>query len=333
MMIARPDDARERDDALDGAKAIAIFAVVLFHVTRGFAAAGLIADSLWLRIADATAYGFHVQTFFLISGYLAFARAAEPAFQGRRLGFLYYSYLLWSLVYGVIGHALQQWVNTPPTLEDLAYIPIRPIGHFWFLLVLIGGTALLGLLRTPLRLAGGILLVIGVFGLGPSMYFNLAYMLIGGLLRVLHWRPHAKLPLALLGGGILLAFSAFCELRHLDVPGVGRMLPTLAGIYACYALGHLMTRSARVSAALSYCGRHTMSIYLLHVLAAAGLRIVLFHAAPGFNPWLGIVLCTLIAFAGPLLAEALARQARISALLGFQPWAGRGQPARRAGEV
>ncbi len=84
--------------ALDNAKGIAIVAVVVFHVLRGFHSAGMIDGGIAARFADAFAYGFHVQTFFVIAGYLAWPRADKLVFQRDRQFSLYYAYLFWSIV-------------------------------------------------------------------------------------------------------------------------------------------------------------------------------------------------------------------------------------------
>jgi len=73
-----------RNTTLDNAKGVAILAVVIGHVLRGFNAAGWIADSLPLKLTDAVLYGFHVQTFFLIAGFLTFPKAASARFQYER---------------------------------------------------------------------------------------------------------------------------------------------------------------------------------------------------------------------------------------------------------
>ncbi|WP_214624393.1 acyltransferase family protein [Sphingobium nicotianae] len=319
-----------RDHALDRAKGLAIFAVVLFHVTRGFVTAGLLPQTPGLRFADTLAYGWHVQTFLVIAGYLAFPRAALGRFQLRRQASLYYTYLLWSLITWLLLVPFASKVNTPLTWQDLFWIPVVPIQHFWFLLVLMAGTALLGLLRSgPLLLASAVLLLaIGhpsVFDdLGPAnyslqIYFHgVPFVLIGGWLSQSGLRV-VPAPWAALICAAALALAAWganhkgAELGPMDVPFM------LAGGYAVYVAAHYSARIPRLAAALDLLGRHSLAIYILHVIAGAGLRIILVKLAPGLNTGIAMLLSLGAAVIGPIVAELIARRLGLAVLLGLDP--------------
>lgn len=312
---------QKRDIALDCTKGIAILAVVLFHVTRGYSSAGLLTETVPLRFADTLAYGFHVQSFFLIAGYLSFPRADGWRFQLRRQVSLYHAYLLWSVVSWLLSAAFAGQVNSAMDWQALMRIPVEPIQHFWFLLALMAGTALIGLLRTPALLLGATALCLGLHGTGVGGYFlsYFPFIFIGAWLRQSGQHPPANLiagALCLLAIG-LGAWTATVNGRQLGYASAFPLM--LAGCYAAYVGGSLAARSGGVGALLAMLGRHSLPIYLLHVIAGAGTRILLGHAAPGLPVPIAVTISLAAAIGLPLLADLVARRLGLAALAGFAP--------------
>ena len=312
-----------RNAALDNAKGIAIIAVVLFHVSRGFEAAGMMEPSLVGMFADAYAYGFHVQTFFLIAGYLAFPRAGSIAFQRGRQISLYYAYLLWSLVSWCAAYVLSGQVNNPVTPGDLAMLPVKPIEHFWFLLVLMIGTALLGLLRTPYALLLGLMIVVIVAVADIIHWYGLStflvFMLVGGWLRAGPGLPPVNALAGWACAGILGIGTWLAVTSPVPLAPIWLVWASLAGCYACYALASATTRLPFLCAPLNRIGRDSMAIYLLHVFGGAGARIAMRHAAPGMATWLAFLICCIASIALPLVALHIARQLGISRWVALDP--------------
>lgn len=312
-----------RNVALDNAKGIAIIAVVVFHVSRGFESAGMIERSAALAFADACAYGFHVQTFFLIAGYLAFARAGSLAFQRDRQISLYYAYLFWSLVSWCAAYVLSGRVNNPVTPADLVMLPIRPIEHFWFLPVLMIGTALLGLLRTPYALLLGLTVMATVAVAEVIQWYGmcvfLLFMLVGGWLRAGPGLPPVNAWAGWACAG-LLGIGAWLNVTSpVPVAPIWFIWASLAGCYACYALASAVTRLPALSTLLSGVGRNSMAIYLLHVFGGAGARIVLRQIAPDMAIWLALLICCIASIVLPLAGLYAARRLGISRWVALDP--------------
>jgi fucose 4-O-acetylase-like acetyltransferase len=319
-----------RDQGLDCTKGIAIFAVVLFHITRGFVSSGQIEPTMALRFADTFAYGFHVPVFFLIAGYLVFPKADDAQYQLRRQSWFYYGYLLWSLVTWVLTSGFSGAVNKPMGWHELLWIPVIPIQHFWFILVLMVGTALLGLLRTSTQLIAAIGLFIAIsYGLqlglvGPapitSTYTqSLPFILTGGWLRRSGMRLPVSLPAVLTAlAGFTLAIAA-ATLHESLLTSATAFPIILAGCYIAYAAGTYAMRSRWLGSILLMLGQHSYAIYILHVIAGAGSRILLAR----FLPWLDVSLAMLVSFLAalilPIIAERIARQMGLAALAGFDP--------------
>lgn len=329
-----------RDRALDCTKGIAIFAVVLFHVTRGFTLAGHLPESAALRFADSFAYGFHVQTFFLVAGFLAFPKAADARYQLGRQASFYYTYLLWSLISLVLSIAFSHAVNKPVGWTELAWMPIVPIQHFWFILALMFGTAVLGLLRTPSRLLGGAASIIALtYVLGPlhatglagSLGFyttSLPFILIGGWLRQSEIRPTVTVPATLI---CLITFSGYAwwtAAGYQALTAVIAFPAMLTGCYVAYAVGTFASRTTpgEILAAL---GRHSYVIFLAHVIAGAGARIILTRLAPGLNLMITISISLAAAIILPMLFGQLARKMGLAILFGLDPLPLGGTPAHQ----
>ena len=335
MQVVATKSGLTRDIAIDATRGIVILLVVLFHVTRGFVSAGWLPDSYALDFADTFTYGFHVQTFLLISGYLAYPRAGQVGFQLQRQAWLYHAYLLWSLISWVLIAAMSNAVNNPLDLRDLLLIPIVPIQHFWFLLCLMLGIALLAVLRTPWALIGGgialILLANALGGLtSPLGQLDAVCMvLVGAWLRATDLKPRANLPIALL----CLAFMGLCTWWKINgAPGFAYPDPTLpfalSGSYAAYTFGTLAGRSGMIGSVLAYLGQHSLVIYLTHVIAGSGLRVILMQVAPGLNLYVALALVIGASVAAPLIFEKIAQWMGLAKLFALRPIIGdRARPA------
>ncbi len=312
-----------RNAVLDNAKGIAMFAVVLFHVLRGADTAKLLPYGEGLRLADQIAYGFHTQTFLLIAGYLAWPRAGDGRWQlGRQLS-LYHPYLLWSLVTGGLSYLLASAVNRPISPAELLWIPVLPVGHFWFLLALMAGTALLGLLRTPAALGGGVLACLGLSFTPAALWFaapyHLIFMLAGGLLATRPTWPRIGVPTGLVAAAILVAGASFAAGPTAAMHDVRLLWVGLAGCVACLALAEYAARWHPATALLGTLSAYSLPIYLLHVLCGAGVRILLARAWPGMPPLLVVMLSLTAALLFPVLAAQIARRLGVDGVLGFRP--------------
>lgn len=283
-----------RDRGVDIAKGIGIALVVLGHAWVGLG--GALGPDRWRDAALIVVYTFHMALFFVLSGAFAGRSASEPrAAFARRLwrGFVH-PYLLWSLILLGTGYLMRGHTNTPVDRLDLVAILYRPPAVMWFLYVLLGAFVLLRvtarrsaparlLLAVTLAVGGyflsfwltghlrfvGLFLLAAQFGLpspralsrrGPT-WASIAAM---AATAVLAWREAAHgltgypgqsivyLPAAFAGPWLVLRVSAWLA-RSVEHGGPGRPLGRL----------------------LSTLGRHTLPIFVLHILFTAGVRIAL----------------------------------------------------------
>jgi fucose 4-O-acetylase-like acetyltransferase len=130
--------------------------------------AGHLAPGFALDLADRLAYGFHVQVFFLVSGYFLADRVRTWADFAPRAVNLYWPYLLWSGISGVLL-LLVPGANNTITLRQFVLLPVIPLQHFWFLLYLIGCIALMVLARGRVALMTGAFLALNLAALAADL--------------------------------------------------------------------------------------------------------------------------------------------------------------------
>lgn len=331
----------------DTARGIGIILVVYGHALRGLVSAKLLPASDLVQMQDQTIYAFHMPLFFLLSGLFAgrsVARTARESFLRKRLVTIVYPYILWSVLQTLLSFSAHDFANRPGSWSDLERIAWDPIGQFWFLYVLALHQLLLLAPRPILYLLVpvGILLKIE-FGGGDMLsraggflpYFAAGVWLTPERLDALLKAPR-RAAAALVGGGLL--FVAMLTLENAILPSftgaplaAGLTLMGLAtaaaGITAALGLSRLLDGRIRL---LSLLGAASMPIFVLHVIAAAGMRAVLVHLHV-HQPVIALFLITAAGLFVPLAIYEAAVRARLAPWLGFGYPAAASTRARRSG--
>ena len=126
----------KRINWIDNAKAIGIIVVVYGHVGRGLEKAGITYS--YFKEIDNFIYSFHMPLFFVLSG-LFFVKSIEKQqtkeFVISKISSILYPYLIWSLIQIVIQFAASSLINGDVTKYDVLTF-FLPRGQFWFLLAL-----------------------------------------------------------------------------------------------------------------------------------------------------------------------------------------------------
>lgn len=287
-----------RDVTLDIARGIAIVAIVLGHVGRGLGDAGILdtgpADAL-----DRALYFTHLTVFVFVSGLLTPASVAsrsKVAWVLQRVRLFLYLYVVWSLIQGIVRVALAGYTNTVVTWGDLLQLWV-PRGHLWFLPFMAVASLAVVLARPWVpgmrwTVILGTAVSLTLWGVSGPWVFTQGWALFGALLlgAAIGRRPlilglsRIKSPvLAVLGAGGLLAYGLllttpaepptyFQPARSLTQVLLGAMVSVL-GLAVVLVVSALLARTA-VSGPVAALGRQSLSIYLAHILAASGFRII-----------------------------------------------------------
>lgn len=273
-----------RESLWDKARGIGIILVVYGHVLRGLSSAGLVPVVDPLMFSDFAIYTFHMPLFFLLAGVNAARGVGRDDFLKSKLWTIVYPYFLWSLLQGLLQMKMGGSLNHEITWAALVAIPWTPLFHFWFLSALFICHILARLTRSePLWL---VLLVLCGYPL--ATYFLKPVPLVANPLGMLIYYAaglflHAHLrgivarlsqPLVLLvtAAGLGVAIYVSKQLGGFGTPTV--VYAAFLGILLVLLLAQQLPDKGlwRVFELL---GLASMPIYLVHVFATAGTRMVL----------------------------------------------------------
>jgi uncharacterized membrane protein YcfT len=288
---------RTRVDWVDGAKGVAILLVALAHAVQWTVLSGL-APELWNKI-NLIFIVFRMPLFFLASGLFAASIITRswPTLWRTRLSLLVWALLLWTVVRFGYFSVLPNPAGFDETNPiDLLLAPVRPSNGLWFLYALalffiaaklmknridwrvqIGGAAVLSVLFFARADTGNIAWN------GIGRYF--VFFLLGCYLRerILAFvnRP-SRFGALWLGLGFGAAFLVLAGV----ILTVDARVPFITGTLVLVSLlalgaGLLVARflvSYRAMAWLTYVGRNTLPIYVVHVLFVSALTSLLLLA-------------------------------------------------------
>ena len=298
---------------IDIAKGIAIILVVLNHTVQGIFKAELgSAGNVWNFFHD-FCYSFMVPVFFFFSGWLT--KKNVPALAKLKIvgSRLLYPYVLWSLIQFSIL-VLTQAGNRRPDWHDIPGYLVGGWMQFWFLNVLILITVADLTLRV-LRVPSSVRLILAAFCafiVGPGFLPAVAhrsfleswiYFELGLFLWSLKSRSFKNSELWLgIGFGLIVLLSM--EYYGFGIGTEARPLVAFFGILFCSSFSAIIARKTQLLARLfSVFGRYSLQIFILHIIFAAGVRILLEKSGVTSFGW-HVVIGLLVGFAGPLIFAA-----------------------------
>lgn len=331
-----------RDGTVDVARGLAIIAIVLGHVDRGLGAASILdVSSALYGWADRFLYSWHIVVFALLSGLFA-SRARErqslSSFLRARLIDWLWLYLIWTVLQGVLKIVAGESANHPGSLEHIIAI-WRPDGQLWFLPWIMLATTLGSFLR-PWRSTGMAVLVLTSSGAGAiaawgdegsiigqqglALYFFYLLGCVIGPSRLVTTLNRLPTTVAWPLGITLTAMGPMLAVGPALPPTSDSMAHTLTSV----TLGILMTlvstagvlvlsralQPLTLSSVLAYLGRHSMTVFLAHIISIAGTRAVLLSLGID-DPVIMILAQLAVGIAAPLLLHALSQRAHVTALI------------------
>ena len=312
----------------DVARGLGILLVVYGHVARGLMTAGVLPSTAPWTALDALIYSFHMPLFFYISGRFfpaTFVRQGPAQLMRRKVGSIAYPYLLWSLIQGGIEVALAGLTNHGGR-PAIAGILLTPIDQFWFLyaLFLIFGvaTAVYSIRFHPawvLLAIAGILFFTDVSTVAWSGIGYVAYYLLFFSLGSVTAGARAPFLGLSAGGTGAVALVSLAELIVLQAGALSPLglhslwLQRISG-FACALAGCSFILCAaslargRFAMLMALLGRCSMEIYLLHILAASGIRIVITKLFGLHDPALHLLLGLIVGTFLPILVARTLRR-------------------------
>jgi fucose 4-O-acetylase-like acetyltransferase len=317
--IAHQPARPTRSAAIDVMRAVAIILVVFGHVQRGLFQTGQATGVYWetvYPVLDYFIYIFHVPVFFATSGVLLERHAAQTPRQFlARAGRLVLLYLIWNTVNAIPAVFFAGYINR--SFGRAGYLdainPLHVNGIMWFFVALICAQAVHVLTRRhqPLRLLA-IGLAVVVLAIDADFHgaaYGSLWLLLGAEVarrKLLDDAACSPQQAALSMAGYLIAGAACYAL------GVPAMLAVPACAFALHALYCAGQRRALQGSPLVAIGKETLSIYVMHVLVVAGLRIALLRGLQLQPSGLLIIALTLAGVVMPIAAVRLLRRFGLS---------------------
>lgn len=309
---------------VDEVKVFACILVVLGHFLQSMTKAGILPTTNLYLWFDRTIYYFHVQLFFICSGFLyqrysnvidigSWTRNVQHKAYVLGIPYLVFTTATW-LLKTVFMHDANNEVGG---LVDTLFL--HPMAPYWYLYVLFfiflvtptfrsNRAAWIGL--TLAFIAKVITMTIGgteIYALSKTLTY--AIWFVAGM--CIAWFRIQLTRKRVLGVLCAIAFLAGSVVAfRLEITAEPILFPL--GILACIAVLLLIAGNENVIDGISVVrllSRYTMPIYLMHTLCAAPLRVMLTKV--GVTSAVPQVIAGILAsFAGPILIDVIYRQLR-----------------------
>lgn len=350
MTIAEP---KPRYEWVDIARGYGIILVVIGHACGGIMDSPVAQKSPALNWIFYTIYSFHMPLFFVLAGLFIKDRVAKKPKELAKNAFLKIlkPYFIWSVIQVTIIFAMASVVTTPieqPIWQVYLSILWSPPSQFWFLYVLFilqmlsllilpraGALAFLGCmillkLLSPTSLnvgaatgflyANGIFFALGIlagprlmtsrllfrYPLGLAVIFAVAWV---GVLAISHYITQA-----LKGADYITALGASDIANIKDTTPV-YLLASVLGTAAVLCLS--AARHPGIGHILTYLGKCSMAIFLIHVIVVSGLRILVLKFAPDMNPLILLAVITIGGIIVPVIALEASKRVKLDKVLGL----------------
>jgi fucose 4-O-acetylase-like acetyltransferase len=282
-----------RENWVDYAKAVGIILVVYGHVARGVVNAGVEANESLHLLIDSVIYSFHMPLFFFLSGlffYQSLARRGSVNFVFSKIDTIVYPYIVWSILQGLIEVYLSKYTNGNVTFQEVFALLWSPRAHFWFLYALF----FVFLVCTVIySIPSSRKLSLPVFAVAVALYLfpgilpdhvavnyliqYLVFFCFGIVVTQYSLTQYLSKPFVLaVSAAVFVAaqwyFHQYLGLNYAN-KGTLALGVALISIVFMVSLSCLLARSS--SRVLQFLGASSMAIYLIHVLAGSGVRVVL----------------------------------------------------------
>ena len=297
---------------VDHARGIAIMLVVYRHVVIGLQRSGVTITQTMYNMQEVF-YNFRMPVFFILSGIFvagSLRKRSRMEVLKDRAATVLYPYLVWAVIMVSLEMIFSQFANSKRGWMDYADIIIQPraIDHLWYLFALFNTSVLYlllgrllknpwihGLLAACLHAATFMSFLQGNSLVSDAFYYY-PYFYIGTLLSPLLLNREKS--------DVLLKFKQLVWLLPLFLAGqwfwfqhkedqrTWFPLFFVINVIACYfvyVIAHRIEQKGHDW--LSWLGKYSLYIYILHVPVAAIIRTLFAHSGLTPNGWVLIFTC------------------------------------------
>lgn len=293
-------------------KRYCLFLVVYGHVIDGLADSGYTFASY--EVQHGIIYSFHMPLFFFLSGLFfdnMLKRELLTVIKSRALSLLY-PYFLWGIIQGSIMAILSKFTNSGAGWEKVLLLPVDPFGQFWYLYDLFFMILLyLGLYKLVKNKSKVLIFAIAAFVATPFMdmwefsriFHHFIFLVLGAMFFDFEsWFEVKKIRIC-----IVLIIASLCSFWA----GLNLLNFLIFGLVGT-GITVVLAKIVRNNRFLELLGIKSLSIYLFHILALAGSRIVLTKFWGFENIPILIVTLTIIGILLPLIADNVAERLKMT---------------------
>jgi peptidoglycan/LPS O-acetylase OafA/YrhL len=315
----------------DHARGVAIMLVVYRHIVVGMQRSAIPVSALMFNMQEVF-YNFRMAIFFVLSG-LFVANSLKKKTSGavfkNRVSTILYPYLVWGFIMMSLEVIFSRFTNSKRNWYELINIIINPrdVDHLWYLYILFTCSALYlffnlftknkwinAFLAITLHVINFYFIsVLYDYGLISDTFIYYIYFFIGTCLPYLlldERRSRSILQMRNLLWMIPLFLAGqYFWFIHRNDRNTYYALFVVINMAACYVVFILMNRIAVYQSTqwLSYLGKYSLYIYILHVPISAVLRNVYLHSGVALNSWILLFLLWLGGLLIPIFIINLGR--------------------------
>jgi len=271
-----------------------ITVVVLYHVRMGLERAGIYDAGPTYLLVENFIGGFSMAGFFFVSGLFIVYSASRDlkVFLKAKFQTIVWLYLVWAVIHCITQAAMSQWTNRARSFSDIWTLIYMAPDHYWFLYTLFFSMLLFALairLRISMPVFLGICIAFHLTSFFPNIYLGdwgvvysirryIMYTALGAVIgldgKPFRWLIDTTARNLVLLGIAGSAFVFMCAYTGLRTDP--RVIPFQAifGLIGSSSWAILLSRSGRFKF-IEYIGRHSMYIYVAHVMGLAAMRIFL----------------------------------------------------------
>ena len=279
----------DRVDWVDYAKGIGIILVVYGHVLRGLHSAGFKFFGRFYELSDSIVYSFHMPLFFFLSGlffYQTLSKKGPVKLVFSKIDTIFYPFVIWSILQGSIEVLVSNYTNGNVTFNEVFSLLWSPRAQFWFLYDLFFVIVISSFIF-KVNARGKVLFLLPLFSFLYVVFLDSEYVkliflycvfFMLGIIFSFYFKSewlHSK-TLQLISALAFIVFQYlyhfYYELHYLDLNGFTMFIAFVSVFFVIFFSSFL----ARLKVTfLCYLGSVSMVIYLMHILAGSGVRVIL----------------------------------------------------------
>jgi len=302
-------------DWINVAKGIAIILVVYRHNLVGLERSGFEIPQIF-RTANEIVYSFRMPLFFMISGLFiakSIVKRQGWSFVTYKFNSIYYPYLIWGVIQIGLQVLLSEYTNSDRSLVDFTYLLISPrqVDQLWYLFALFNCSILFYFFHSVLKIKAVVHLVISILMFAFSTFLNdinlihdlfyyYIFLTLGHHFKNLILdESYSKRQLFYMFLGITPIFwlSQWYWLNHPDLNLFLFGIIAVLGTIYVFVFSRLVENQHWLNF-IKVAGRHSLQIYLMHVLVISSFRIIV-------TKFLGLEFPIVILFVGWVIGNLI----------------------------